>query len=505
MIKVSDKRTLTIYLILAVAVVLAVNLVSRDLFFRLDFTDTGMYSLSESSVKVLGKVDDRLTMKVYFSKNLPGQYGNNRRYLQDILEEYEAYGDGNIHFEFYEPESDDKLPQEAMRYGIQPVQLQVIEHDKLEVKRVYMGLVLLYEDERETIPVIQTTTGLEYEITTRIKKLVDTEKKAIAFADIGSQDVQTNTVSQALRQSYNLRTVSLASGVPPDINLLLVNGVEDSVSAGELDNLKAFVRRGGNLFIAQGRVSANLQEQMGTPIQSNIFDFLEGLGLRLEENLVLDQVCSNVSVVQNVGFFRMNTQMPYPFFPLVQRFGDHITVVGLEQLRLLYTSEIAGSAQDDTLGASPVTPLLMTSDRSAAMTNYFSLSPVQNPIFNSLDQPGKVVGALALVESDSVASFSQVILVGNSKFFADDGGATFPENTVFVANAVDYLMGDSDLVALRSREITTRPLQPLDDASKAQLKWINILLPPLLIVGYGILRWRRENNRAKALEESYDA
>ena len=64
-------------------------------------------------------------------------------------------------------------------------------------------------------------------------------------------------------------------------------------------------------------------------------------------------------------------------------------------------------------------------------------------------------------------------------------------------------MGDSDLVALRSREITTRPLAELDDAEKARWKWVNVLLPPVLIVAYGLLRWRREAGRARMLEEQY--
>ena len=59
-------------------------------------------------------------MKIYFSDNLPGEYGNNRRYLQDILEEYAAYSNGNIHFEFYRPDDDDKMKEDAQKSGIHP-------------------------------------------------------------------------------------------------------------------------------------------------------------------------------------------------------------------------------------------------------------------------------------------------------------------------------------------------------------------------------------------------
>ena len=502
MLKVNDQKTFAGYLVLAVAVVLAANFISRDLFFRLDFTDNKIYSLSESSMTVVKKIDDRLTMKVFFTDNLPAQYGNNRRYLQDLLEEYEAYAGGDIRFEFYQPESDENLPRDALKYGIQPVQLQVIENDKLEVKRVYMGMVFLYEDKRETIPVIQTTTGLEYDITTKIKKLVDREKRSIGFAVFGDQDVRTNNVSEALRQSYDVRRVSMDSEVPGDIGLLIVNGVEDSLSTEEMDHLKAFTARGGNLLLAQCRIKADLQAQMGRPIQSNIFDFIESLGLSLKENLVLDERCGSVTVMQNMGFFRVDSQVNYPFFPSIQRFGDHLTVDRLEQIRMLYASEIGYEAEDPPR----VTPLFTTSNRSGVMGGgFYNLTPLENPAFKTLSQPGKVVGVSVTVESDSTASVSQAILVSDSRFFADDGGGVFPENSVFVANAVDFLMGDSDLVALRSREITTRPLEQIGDAEKARWKWANILLPPFLIIGYGGLRWRREARRAKALEERYHA
>ena len=100
-------------------------------FRKFPLTENKIFSLSDSSKTVVGKIDDRLTMKVYFSDNLPGEYGNNRRYLQDILEEYVAYSGGNIHFEFHHPDDNEKMQEDAQKSGIQPVQLQVIENDKL--------------------------------------------------------------------------------------------------------------------------------------------------------------------------------------------------------------------------------------------------------------------------------------------------------------------------------------------------------------------------------------
>ena len=502
MLKVHDSKSFFLYVVLVVAVVAAVNFISRELFFRLDLTDNQMYSLSESSQKVVQKIEDRLTMKVYFTANLPGQYGNNQRYLQDILEEYEAYGEGNIRLEIYQPEDDEKLAEEARKYGIQPVQLQVVENDKLEVKRVYMGMVFLYGDKRETIPVIESTTGLEYDVTTQIKKLVDSTKPSIAFLDLGVEGSEIQNVSGILRQSYQVRNTKLDRDIPNDVGLLIVSNVQDSIETEQLNRLRAYVRRGGNLFIGQSRIKADLREQRGAPIESNFFDFMGELGFNLKENLVLDEVNSPITITQRAGFLRMNSQVPYPLFPIVQRFGDHLTVSGLEQVRTLFASEIEVDATASSDSSSMV-PLLYTSDRSGEMTGYYHLSPIDNPFFKNTKQPGKVIGALKSVSLDSSTSVSQVVLVSDSQFF-DDGGGAFPENFVFVANVVDFLMGDSDLVGLRSREITTRPLQVLEDASKTWWKWFNILMPPVLIIAYGLIRWRREMSRARALEERYD-
>ena len=92
-----NKKSFITYLCIVGSILIILNIISRNIFFRWDLTNNKMYSLSESSKSVVKKINDRFTMKVYFSNNLPGEYWNNRRYLQDILEEYAAYSNGNIH------------------------------------------------------------------------------------------------------------------------------------------------------------------------------------------------------------------------------------------------------------------------------------------------------------------------------------------------------------------------------------------------------------------------
>jgi len=497
MANVTNRKTFWTYVGVAIVAVALLNVISRNWFVRVDLTDGQIYSLSSSSKAVLNKVDDLLTAKVYFSDNLPGQYGSNRRFLQDILEEYAAYSNGNMRFEFYTPEDDEEL-QDAMTYGIQPVQLQVIENDKLEITRVYMGLVFLYEDQRESIPVVQTTTGLEYEITSKIKKMVDDAKPVLGFAAFGETSPATEAIQTQLGESYRVQPVKMSEKVAPEVNLLFVSGVTDSVTEEEYGNLESYVDRGGNLFLAQGGVDGNLASQRGTPITSNLLDILDKYGVSVEENLVLDKQCNRITVTQQRGFFRINSAVEYPFFPIVRSFGENVMVQGLEQVHSMYPSEITW---DQTDSLSTVEPLFYTSDESSTMAGFYNLSPIENPAFNTFTQDAKVIAVYATLPTETATS--QLVFVADSYFLLDDAGGRMPENVIFTMNASDVLVGDRDLVALRSREITTRPLVTLEDGSRATWKSINIVLPALLVLGYGFLQWRAERNRTRRLEELY--
>ena len=85
MFTVNNKNSFITFFITIFIALIMINWLSKGWFKRIDLTDNSMYSLSESSKSVVSKIDDFLTMKVYFSENLPGEYGNNRRYLRDMI------------------------------------------------------------------------------------------------------------------------------------------------------------------------------------------------------------------------------------------------------------------------------------------------------------------------------------------------------------------------------------------------------------------------------------
>jgi ABC-2 type transport system permease protein len=166
------------FLVYLVIVVL-VNIAGITLFFRLDLTANKMYSISEASKKVVSTLSEPLTVKVFFTKNLPAPHNNTERYLHDLLEEYGIYASHYFNYHFYDVSAEEgELSEEkqenqrlANNYGIHPVQIQAIEKDEVKFQRAYMGMVIIHGDLIERIPTISTTEGLEYKMTTAIQKL----------------------------------------------------------------------------------------------------------------------------------------------------------------------------------------------------------------------------------------------------------------------------------------------------------------------------------------------
>ena len=520
---IKNKNSFIIYVCCLLFGLVILNLTARDLFYRYDLTDNKKFSLSSSSKTIISKLDDRLTMKVYFSDDLPNELGNTRRFLQDILEEYRAKSK-NVNFYFHDPESDTDLEDQARKDGIQPVQMQALENDEMVVKKVYLGMVLLYENKKEIIPLIQSTAGLEYMISTKIKSLVNLDKKTIGIMHLDEvEQPKTENLTSQLNQHYNFRALNPTDKIPNNIDVILITGAKDSLDSATLNNLDEFLNTGKKILLTQGGINADIQTQQASPIVSNIFDFLSKYRIDLKKNLILDSKCGNVQVQQSVGLFRMNRAVQYPFFPIIDRFNTqdsipNIIVNNLEQVLPLFPSEIVIDTLENDL-VSDVKHLFKSSNNSGLMESNFLLSPdpQQNPFLKMFGQQGKAIAVTSRLNSGG-----ELMLISDSRFLSDEGGMSIPDNIVFIMNTVDYLAGDKDLISLRSREITSRPLDILgltdqEEASlsqdmkdkmknkvKKRWKFINLVLPSLLIIGFGIYRIRKDKNQAEVLKQIYD-
>jgi ABC-type uncharacterized transport system involved in gliding motility auxiliary subunit len=87
-----------------------------------------------------------------------------------------------------------------------------------------------------------------------------------------------------------------------------------------------------------------------------------------------------------------------------------------------------------------------------------------------------------------VSPETQILVVGGGSFLDGRFLQQFQTNGVFAANAVDWMSLSSDLIAIRSRGQTTRPLKEIEDDQKGVLKSLAIFPVPILLVVLGLVR-----------------
>jgi gliding-associated putative ABC transporter substrate-binding component GldG len=518
---------------IVLAIIIFVNLISMTLFTRLDLTRGHIYSLSKASKETVKQLEDRVVVKAYFTKNLPNQLADTRRFISDMLSEYQAYSRGKLRYEFIDPSDEEELKKEAQQNQIFPVTMRVVENDKFEVREVYMGLVFHYMDKTETIPVVQNTQGVEYDITSTIKKISSIGMKKVAFFHpepamdpqmmqnpyMQQQADDYRTIRELISSNYEVSDITLDEPISSDVDMLLFGGITDSLTTAQLYHLDQYLMMGKNILMFQDRIDTQLQTQTSKPIESNLFDLLSHYGIVMKQNLVTDAQCGQVTVQQQKGIFRMNTPVSYPFFPIINSVNKNSEIVkNLDQMQLVFASEI------DTTRVGPNTtfePLLYTSLNSGEVLAPRLDINVQTYMNKDLrrmliDDPKIVAGiysglftsyfAKDAAHPDAIAETASgtVILLTDSDFIKDSAGAGVPNNTAFVLNATDYLAGDSALIQIRSRETEFTPLKELPNGARKAIRWLNILLPTILLAIFGLVRYRGELNRRKHIGELYD-
>ena len=509
------KTQALIKILLILGILILVNFISIRLFGRLDLTRQNIYTLSDASKKLVGGLDDRIAIKAYFTEDLPAPYNNNRRAVLDILNDYKAYSKGNIQYEFINPEGE-KAAQDAQQQGIPPVEVQVVNNDKLEVKRAYLGIVLQYEDKKELIPVIQNLSSLEFDITSAMKRLTTRVKKRIGFT-AGHDEPGLDKLRQAtqtISKQYDLVPVDLSKGdqIPADIEVLLVVSPTKKFEDSAKYAIDQFLMRGGKIAFMLNKMNANLNSQyrFAQAVDIGMDDMLAQYGVRVNADLIRDAQCANITISQMQGPFQMQSQVPFPYLPAAADFNkDNSIVKDLQAVVFYFISSV-----DTTMASAKglkAEVLIRSSKRSGRQSGFVMLDPFQRYTAADLSESG--IPMAAAVQGSFKSLFigrqpapavtqspeTRIVVVGDGDFMKDEFLGNKGNLNLF-ENIVDYLADDAGLITIRSKNVSLPPLEQVSDGTKKMLKYGDLLVPPLAIIGYGLLRWRRRVSMKRSLE-----
>ena len=497
------KSSLFLTTALTIGIIVITNLLANEYHLRLDLTEDQQYTLSDATGDILADLEEPVTVKAYFSEDLPANIARTRQDFQDLLIEYANLSDDRLLYEFINPNEKENYEQEALENGIRPVLINVREKDQVKQQKAFLGATVHLGDKTEVIPFLQPGAAMEYALSTAIKKISIANKPVIGFIS-GHGEPSLAEMSQASEQLsvlYDVRQIPLTdtTRLPQDIRTLALIRPTDSIPASHLQRLDLFLEKGGRLLVALNSVDADLRSRFGSAQHTGLKPWLREKGIEVLDNFVIDAQCGAVSVPQQLGIFTVQANVSFPYVPLVSTFAEHPITSGLETVMFEFASEVR-AAGDST---KKFYPLAFSSEQSSALAapQFFDIDKE----WTEDDFPQANIPVAAAVEGNTM----KMVVIADGDFPVNgppqQQRSLQPDNVNLLSNAIDWLSDDTGLIALRTKGVVSRPIRELEETTKSILKYMNFLLPMLLVIGYGIARAQKNRVvRLKRMSENLE-
>jgi len=534
-IKSSTQSVTVVFLMLGI--LFFINVLSYRMFVRADLTENKEYTISESTRNVLSELDDIINVTAYFSEDLPPYHANIRTQVEDILAEYKAYSQGNLNIEYVDPSNDEELKSRLARMGIPEVPLGEIKRDKQVISMGFMGIAIQYGDSGEVIPFIRNVNNLEYELTSALVKVKDPTEKIVIWIGPRQMDPQDpngyKLLQDELNKTYVIRPMEpeRLSVIPKRTTLVVVDG---SVALPDraLYAVDQYLMDDGQvIFLTDGVALNEGQGLSASEADQNVHALLDHYGVQIEKKLVADQ--RNARATFNSGYVRF--RLPYPFWPKIGRNGfneENPAVSQLESLVLPWTSPIVlKDPESDTFSSQP---LVTTSQVSWVVESPFDLNPQQEwdvteddlsrstlayelkGSFDSYykDRPIPADPAASSAgdeqeeeETDVSSDDARMVVIASTRFVNNQFLSLYPENMMFLQNAVDSLAIGNALIGIRSRSVTDRPLsfgtddEKVIESRKTFHRFMGTFMVPIAVIILGLVRTAIRRRSRKQLEQ----
>ncbi len=340
-------------LLVVAAILVAINALSFFMYARKDTTKSERYTLSEGSGRLLRSMKSDMKVDAYVTKGLP-KLDAFVRDLRDLLQQYKEAGKGKFDYTIIEAK-DEETKKKAKEGGLQEVQFgQGSDEDKAEFAKGYMGLVINYGTEKDTVPgnnqgpkalSPDQATGLEFWITNKIREVRDRGdgiKHKIGVLTghdeikLSEPNLLPSSAGRANMQGiitqyfpfYTMVDVDLKNGdqaIDDTLDGLLVLQPAKDISEKELRQIDAFVMKGKSLAIVASAVNVKAGDASMTASLSThgIEKLLDGYGVEMRKD-VLEEFGRPFRVQIGMGQFAR--------FPALLDVHDDYRFSGDEQL-----------------------------------------------------------------------------------------------------------------------------------------------------------------------------
>ncbi|WP_037320605.1 gliding motility-associated ABC transporter substrate-binding protein GldG [Salegentibacter sp. Hel_I_6] len=537
--------------------IIAINLLAANFFERIDLTQDKRYTLSPAALEIVEDANSPIVIEVFLEGNFPSQFRRLRNETRQMLEEFSAYNT-NIKFIFTDPlaKSNDAEATGTDFYerGMPPARISVQENGKSSEALIFPWALARLGDKKVQIPLLKNKLGatdeelvtssvqqLEYAIANALSKLIYPREKKIAVMRGNGElpEAQIADFIKTLQEYYFMAPFTLDSAaVNPqktlqqlkEYDLILEAKPTKAFTENEKYVLDQYTMNGGKslwLTEAVAMETDSLLNPTGRafalPRDLNLGDFFFSYGIRVNPVLVNDIYSAPIILASGQG---NNTRFnPYPWFysPLTTSPNDHPIINNIEAVKFEYANQIdtlqnkldkiilLSSSPQTKLEGTPRQISLEMVSREPDLASYKDgeqplavlLEGEFTSVYKNRIKPFRIDNSLDESESTKMLVIADGDVIKNDVQRGEPlelGFERYTGNTYgnkeFLLNAVNYMLDDTGLIDIRSKEVNIPFLDDQKTANERE-KWqgINIILPLILLglfaFGFNYFRKRK--------------
>lgn len=507
-------------LVLAAVLVLLVNVLAGEHLrgARIDTTDDELYTLTTGSKNIAAAVQEPITLRMYFSSSVAGEEAPEMQgfadRVEELLREYVAASSGELRLEVIDPEpfSDDE--DDAVAGGLQGVPIGG-GNDVLYFGLVGTNLI----DGRATIPFFSPSREhlFEYEISRLIYELTEPARPRVGvLSSLGMLGMEAQPfpgapppappwiVTQQMSQLFDVVGVNpTVTEIDPTIDILVVHHPKD-LAEPALYAIDQFALSGGHVVVC---VDPHSEEDtppqdpnnpfagMNHPRGSDLNRVLSAWGLQMAPGVV----AADASLALKV---RTGTQaqpeavtyVPWLEVGPEQISGDDLATDGLTMLRLPSPGVLTPMPGADTT----FEPLVTTTDQAMQLaSSKLQFFPDPKQLLEQYEPGQETLVIAARISGTAQTAFPNgrpggdadteesetahrtsapinAVVIADADFIADPWwvqvssmfgtqlATPVSDNGNFFVNVLDTLVGNDDLIGIRSRGTFARPFTKID-------------------------------------------
>jgi len=529
--------------------ILIINFIGSSSYTRFDLTQDHRFTLSKATKNLVLEIPEPIVIDVLLKGDFPSEFKRLQSEVKQLLEEFNALN-SNIQYIFTNPLKEEALRLETInqlqQFGLTPMEVSVQESGKTKIETVVPWAILSFKNRSVKVPLVKNTMGatseervnnsiqqLEYAFADGLTKLLHPKKHKIGVLKGNGQlpDVKIADFIKTLQDYYFVGAFTLDSvSANPQKTLkelqkfdMLINAKPSQLfSEKEKYVLDQFIMNGGkSLWLLESTIMEidSLMNPEGASVaivqDVRLADALFSYGVRVNPVLVNDLYSAPLVLASGEGNETQFTPYPWFYEPLTKSNSDHPIVKNIESVKFEFANQI------DTLKNDIKKTILLTSSEKTKlegipkeiqldiirkkpdMSSYKDgpqnlavllegsfkssyknrIKPVKIKSHKDRSTPTKMV---VISDGDIIKNKirkGQPLELGYDPYLNLKYG-----NKEFLLNTVNYLLDDSGLIEVRSKEIKI-PFLNVEKVVTERSFWQTLtILAPLILLGvFGFL------------------